>query len=155
MAASLLKDNLHYRYARCMTAYETWEHLNINDADGRDRIIAELELGTVRITAVACVKGLDNFTCFDIYVKDRADVAEYVFHGSIYEWIDYVAADLEELLNQKLKTYLKKHNLSYAECHFPIKPGYRAKKMMKGGDCRNLGNVSQGGQENPCHAPWR
>lgn len=128
MAASHLKDNLHYHYVRYMTAYETWKYLNIDEADGRDRIIAELELGTVRITAVACVKGLDNYTCYDIYVKDREDAVEYVFHGSIYEWIDYVAADMEELLNKKLMAYLKEHDLSYAACNFPRKPGYQMKK---------------------------
>ena len=128
MATADVNVNIHYRFVRHMTAYETWKYLNIDEDDVLDRIIAELELGTVRIAAVACVRGLDHHTCYDIFVKDEPDAKEFVFHGSIYEWIDYVAADMEELLTRKLKAYLEKNSLSLTECNFPRKEGYAPKK---------------------------
>ena len=128
MANEDLSADLHYKYTRYLSAFEVWKLLNLEVEDGEEHIIADLEIGFVRICAVACVHGVQTSTCFDVYIKDSPTATEYVFYGSIYEWIDYVGSDMEDLLRKKLSAYLDKHGLSFAECNFPRKPGYSSKK---------------------------
>lgn len=113
--------NEHYKFEMLLSPYEQWRLFKLEKSDGYERELAIMEMGYVRLTAIAYTKGDKYEMCYDVYVKDCANAKEWTFYDSIYENVYCVFEDLEKIMKETLLMFLTVHGLSYTECNFSKK----------------------------------
>lgn len=128
MGDEVMKANEHYTFKMLLSPYEQWKLFKLEQCDGYERTLAIMEMGYVRLTAVAYAKEDEYAKCYDVYVKDRANAKEWTFYDSIYENVYCVSKNLEEAMKETLLKFLTTHGLSYTECNFPKKSGKKAEE---------------------------
>ena len=128
MAIEFMNQALHYHYEKKLTDYQVWRLLNSDSADGYEHDIAELQIGYVKIVAVAYCDGDRYGACYDVYVKDEPTAQDWVFYESVYTNVNYESFEFDKEMLHVLMNFLKANNLSYSACAFRRKEGIRVKK---------------------------
>ena len=128
MAIEFMNQALHYHYEKKLTDYQVWRLLNSDSADGYEHDIAELQIGYVKIVAVAYCDGDRYGACYDVYVKDEPTALDWVFYESVYTNVNYESFDFDKEMLHVLMNFLKQNDMSYSACNFRRKEGIRAKK---------------------------
>ena len=128
MAIEFMNQALHYHYEKKLTDYQVWRLLNSDSADGYEHDIAELQIGYVKIVAVAYCDGDRYGACYDVYVKDEPTAQDWVFFESVYTNVNYESFDFDKEMLHVLMNFLKANDLSYSACAFRRKEGIRVKK---------------------------
>ena len=128
MATEFMNQALHYHFEKKLTDYQVWKLLNLEKADGYEHDIAELQIGYVKIVAVAYCDGDKYSACYDVYVKDEPTAPDWVFYESVYTHVNYESFDFDKEMLDVLMKFLKENDLSYSACSFRRKEGIRVKK---------------------------
>lgn len=117
----------HYSFHLQMTPYEQWKLFRLDKCDGYEHPLATMELGYVRMSAVAYAKDDEYTMCYDVYVKDHAEAKDWIYYDSIYDEAILEFEHLEDAMKEILLQFLLERRLSYTECNFPKKYGKKPK----------------------------
>lgn len=111
----------HYSFDLQMTPYEQWKLFCVEKCDGYEHTLAVMELGYIRMTAVAYAKKDEYAMCYDVYVKDHAEAEDWIYYDSIYDEFILGSERFEDTMKEILFQFLLERRLSYTECNFPKK----------------------------------